>query len=290
MRTSGLRCRLAKYFGRLAMLYYVKYTHRFAPRFAAVLLLVAPGLLRAQTPQVAAASPLSAVRSERVQYALVGGHAVQGYLSRPAGRKKPPSGLILIHAWWGLNQHMRFVAEQLAHQGYVVLAVDLFRGQVTRKRPVAARLADIAGADAGGRLSNLEQAVNYMKTRQHVNRLGVVGWSLGGRWAFRIASDLPQAINALAVFYAPPYTEPSELTPLRMPILAFFGGRDPFVPPQIVARFQWAAELASVRAKIHIYPHARAGFDNPESSAYDAADAEDAQRELARFLTAHLGD
>lgn len=267
----------------------MKYVNRLTQMLVVTVLLAAPGLLWAQTSHTPALLPLSAVHSERVQYALVDGHAVYGYLSRPSGQEMPQSGVILIHAWWGLDQHMRFVAEQLARHGYVVLAVDLFRGQVTRERSVAARLADIADADASGRLSNLEQAVNYMNTQQHVKQLGVVGWSLGGRWAFRIASDLPQAINALVVFYAPPYTEPSELAPLRMPILAFFGGRDPFVPPQIVAKFQWAAGLASAQADIHIYPEAQAGFDNPESTAYDAVDAEDAQHQLEAFLAAHLG-
>lgn len=250
---------------------------------AATVLLGVAGALWAQPPAAAG------VRSERVPYARVGGEAISGYLSYPVAQS-PASrpGVILIHAWWGLDSHMQRAAGQLARHGYVVLAVDLFRGQVTRERPVAARLADVAEADAGGRLSNLEQAVRYLESEQHVTSLGVVGWSMGGRWAFRIASDLPQAVNALVTFYAPPYTEPSQLAPLRMPILAFFGGQDPFVPAPVVAKFQWAAGLASTQADIHIYPRARAGFDNPDSTAYNAADAADAQRQMLAFLAAHL--
>lgn len=255
---------------------------------AALAFLLASGFLQAQVPEATTVLPVSDLHSERVQYARVGGQAVQGYLSYPDTEGKARAGVILIHAWWGLDQRMQSAAEQLASQGYVVLAVDLFRGQVTRERPVAARLADIADADAGGRLSNLEQAVNYLTSVQHVSAIGVVGWSMGGRWAFRLASDLPQAINALVTFYAPPYTEPSELAPLRMPILAFFGGRDPFVPAQVVAKFQWAAGLANTRADIHVYPGAQPGFDNPDSTAYNALDAADAQRQLTAFLAAHL--
>lgn len=261
---------------------------RYLWTLGAVAFLLAPGLLQAQAPHAATALPVSGIHSERVQYAKVGGQAIQGYLSYPSAQEKARAGVILIHAWWGLDQRMQSVAEQLAGQGYVVLAVDLFRGQVTRERPVAARLADIADADAGDRLANLEQAVNYLTSVQHVSAVGVVGWSMGGRWAFRLASDLPQAINALVTFYAPPYTEPSELAPLRMPILSFFGGRDPFVPAQVVAKFQWAAGLANTQADIHVYPDAQAGFDDPDSTAYNALDAADAQRQLIEFLAAHL--
>lgn len=261
---------------------------RFIQTLGALALLLVSGFLRAQAPETSSVLPTSGIHSERVQYAQVAGRAVYGYLSYPAAQAKARAGVILIHAWWGLDQRMQSVAEQLARQGYVVLAVDLFRGQTTRERPVAARLADVADADAGGRLSNLEQAVNYLNSVQHVRAVGVVGWSVGGRWAFRLTSDLPQAISALVTFYAPPYTEPSELAPLRMPILAFFGGRDPFVPAPVVAQFQWAAGLANTQADIHIYPDAQAGFDNPDSTAYNAVDATDAERQLTAFLALHL--
>ncbi|MGH8278271.1 MAG: dienelactone hydrolase family protein [Gammaproteobacteria bacterium] len=239
-------------------------------------------------PRDGTAPPALEIHSTRVQYAEIDGRAVYGYLSTPADGQKAAAGVLLIHAWWGLDRHMRAETKRLARLGYAALAVDLFRGQVTRERPVAARLADIADSDAGDRLANLEQAVNYLSKRRQATRIGVVGWSMGGRWALKLASDLPQAIDALAIFYAPPYTEPSQLAPLRMPVLAFFGGRDPFVPEQVVAKFQWAAGLASTRADIHVYPDAQADFDNPESTAYNQADARDAERQLDEFLAEHL--
>lgn len=232
--------------------------------------------------------PLSAIKSGQVQYALIRGQPVHGYLSQPADTRGAQPGIILIHMWWGLNQHMRDLAVQLARRGYVVLAVDLYDGRTTRDPQIAARLMDIANQNPGALLSNLEQAVAYMNVTQNVKRLGVIGWSVGGQWAFRIASDLPQAFDAMAVFYAAPYTEPSQLAPLRMPILAFFGGRDPFVPPAVVDKFQWAAGLASARVMIHIYPHAKAAFDDPDSTAYDAHDAQDAWRQLDAFLARYL--
>jgi carboxymethylenebutenolidase len=244
----------------------------------------------AQPPAEPRLWPLAALHTERVQYALVDRKAVYGYLSRPADLKGPQPGVILIPMWWGLNQHMRDVADQLARQGYTVLVVDLFNGQVTRKRSVAARLADIAIARSAAVISNLEQAVTYMSTHQQVNQLGVVGWSIGGQWALKIASDLPQAFNALVIFYAAPYTEPSQLVPLRMPILAFFGGRDPFVPLPLVEKFQWAAGLASAQLDIHLYPGAQPGFDDPDSTAYNAAEARDAWQQMTAFLARNLKD
>jgi len=233
-------------------------------------------------------SPVLEIKHADVQYALIKGQLVHGYLSQPVQQQAGVPGIILIHMWWGLDQHMRDVADRLARQGYVVLAVDLFNGQTTRVRHEAANLVDIADANPAATLSNLEQAVSFMTAQQHVDHLGVIGWSIGGRWAFRIASDLPQAFDALAVFYAAPYTEPSQLAPLRMPMLAFFGGRDPFVPVEVVNKFQWAAGLASATLDIHIYPDARAAFDDPESTAYNPADALDAWRQLEAFLARNL--
>ena len=236
----------------------------------------------------AAVHPPLEITQTDVQYALIKGQLVHGYLSQPAQKHDGAPGLILIHMWWGLDQHMRDLADQLARQGYVVLAVDLFNGHTTRDRTKAAHLADVADANPTGTLSNLEQAVSYMTAQQHVDNLGVIGWSFGGRWAFQIASDLPQDFNALAVFYAPPYTEPSQLALLRMPILAFFGGRDPFVPLAVVNKFQWAAGLASANLTIHIYPDANTAFDDPGSTAYNQRDADDAWRQLESFLAANL--
>jgi carboxymethylenebutenolidase len=243
--------------------------------------------MSAEAPSVPPQQPLEITHTD-VQYALVKGELVYGYLSQPVQKQSGAPGLILIHMWWGLNQHMRDLADQFARQGYVVLAVDLFNGHTTRNPTEAAHLADIADANPNATLSNLEQATSYMTAQQHVNTLGVIGWSFGGRWAFRLASDLPQDFNALAVFYAPPYTEPSQLASLRMPMLAFFGGRDPFVPAEVVSKFQWAAGLASATLTIHIYPDANATFDDPTSTAYDQRDAEDAWRQLDTFLASNL--
>ncbi|MGH8402208.1 MAG: dienelactone hydrolase family protein [Gammaproteobacteria bacterium] len=246
--------------------------------------------LAARAHDIIAPLPLTVIHSERVQYALVNGHPVYGYLSRPIQAQGSQPGLILIHMWWGLNQHMRDLADLLARQGYAVLAVDMYNGRSTRDPRVAAQLMDIASSDSSALLSNLEQAVSYMNTQQHVAQLGVIGWSVGGHWAFQIASDLPQAFDALAVFYAVPYAEPSQLAQLRMPMLAFFGGHDPFVPPAVVQKFQWAAGLASARVDIHIYPEANASFDDPDSTAYNASDAQDAWKQLDAFLARYLKD
>lgn len=265
---------------------YIKYP--VATALLAVILSAAPSLPALATGSAAASSKTLEIQHAAVKYALIRGQLVTGYLSQPVQKQNGTPGLIIIHMWWGLNRHMRAVADQLAHKGYVVLAVDLFDGHTTRDRSEAAHLADVADSNPGATLSNLEQAVSFMTAKQHVGNLGVIGWSFGGRWAYRIASDLPQDFSALAVFYAPPSTEPSQLTSLRMPILAFFGGRDPFVPPEVVQKFQWAAGLAGTTLTIHIYPDANVAFDDPDSTAYNQRDAVDAWGQLYGFLASNL--
>ncbi len=288
LESRHVMTRLADSTGRLSRVYFMQRRCRIIRALLLCVMLGMTFLPAARADSPTGLLPLSVIKSGQVQYAMLRGRPVYGYLSQPAGARGAQPGVILIHMWWGLNQHMRDLAVQLSRRGYVVLAVDLYNGRTTRDPQVAARLMDIANQNPGALLSNLEQAVAYMNVTQNVNRLGVIGWSVGGQWAFKIASDLPQAFDALAVFYAAPYTEPSQLAPLRMPILAFFGGRDPFVPLAVVDKFQWAAGLASARVTIHIYPHAKAAFDDPDSTAYDVHDAQDAWRQLHAFLAHYL--
>ena len=79
--------------------------------------------------EVSDASPAADVETSSVVYATVDGEEVTGYLARPKGVEGPLPGIIVIQEWWGLNDNIRSMADQLAGEGYQALAVDLYRGQ-----------------------------------------------------------------------------------------------------------------------------------------------------------------
>ena len=79
--------------------------------------------------EVSDASPAAEVEISTVVYATVDGEEATGYLARPKGVEGPLPGIIVIHEWWGLNDNIRSMADQLAGKGYQALAVDLYGGE-----------------------------------------------------------------------------------------------------------------------------------------------------------------
>ena len=108
-----------------------------------------------------------------------GDETVEGFLAVPDGRGPFPA-VIVIHEWWGLNDWIRQNAVKLADQGYVALAIDLYRGRVTTNPAEAHGLMHTTPGDRATR--DLSAAVAYMKSRPDVrkNRIGSIGWDMGG--------------------------------------------------------------------------------------------------------------
>src|SRR6185437_13832122 len=111
-----------------------------------------------------------------------GGETVHGFLYTPSAPGPHPA-IVVIHEWWGLTPWVKEQAAQLSDQGYVTLAVDLYRGKSTTDPEVAHELMRGLPEDRGVR--DLVAAANYLKTLKSVdpNRLGAVGWCMGGTYA-----------------------------------------------------------------------------------------------------------
>ena len=150
---------------------------RWVQTFSAIFLL---GLFSA-APVVRAA----ATKTETVEFPA-GKETIKGYLATPEKPGRYPA-VIVIHDWWGLNDWVKEQTEKIAEQGYVVLAVDLYGGKVTTDPTEANDLARKVGRDlASGYL--LSGAI-YLTGRKDVDRdrMGSVGWSMGGGLSIRMA-------------------------------------------------------------------------------------------------------
>lgn len=237
----------------------------------------------------ATTAPAQRVNSRPAIYMSVDGQPVTGWLSWPAG--KPPAGmpaLIVIHEWWGLNDNIRRTAERLAGEGYVTLAVDLYRGQSGESPKDAMRLMTQLNEQSDAGRENLVAAYDYLVNIVQAKRVGVIGWCLGGRWSLQAALSLPKQLAATVIYYGGVTDDKEQLATLEMPILGLFAGDDPVVPPDTVVAFQKALAELGKDADIHIYPDAKHAFANPSGEAYDAAAAEDAWARTTRFLAANL--
>jgi len=232
--------------------------------------------------------PAQPVHGTDVVYATVVGKAVHGYLSEPLHGKRPLPGIIVIHEWWGLNDNIRRMADQLAGEGYAALAVDLYGGQSAKDPNEAKELMSGVFKYPGAAKENLKQAYAYLHDREHAPRIGVIGWCFGGGWSLQTALMFPDQLNAVVMYYGQPADDVAALSTLRMPLMGFFGEQDMGITVQDVQAFQKALKEAKVNAEIHEYPDAGHAFANPSGVRYRPAAAADAWKRTLAFFARYL--
>jgi len=235
---------------------------------------------------VSSQAPSSAVDSEVVIYATVDGVEASGYLARPQGASGPLPGIIVIHEWWGLNDNIRSMADQLAAEGYQALAIDLYDGQSGSTPDEAMALMSASRDKTAALTENVKQAFAYLEGDGQ--KVGTIGWCFGGGWSLGTAIALPSDIDATVIYYGPPVTDEESLAPLEMPILGFFGAKDGGIPVDSVRAFESALDALGKDAAIHIYDDADHAFANPSGRNYQEEPAKDSWTKTLAFFEQHL--
>ena len=120
--------------------------------------------------------PTARVNSRPAIYTSINGQQIEGWLAWPA--EKPAGeapGLIVIHEWWGLNENIKQTSERLAAEGYVTLAVDLYRGESAETPKNAMKLMQGLNAEAEAGVENLAAAYDYLHSTMGLDKVGAVG-------------------------------------------------------------------------------------------------------------------
>lgn len=211
----------------------------------------------------------------------------EGLLYLPKGAGAHPA-LIVIHEWWGLNDWVKEQAQRYANDGYVALAVDLYHGKVATDPELAHELSRGLPQDQGVR--DLTAAVAYLARRKDVkrDRIGAVGWCMGGGFALQLAIVAPQ-LKAVAINYGSLATDKAALARIHAAILGNFGGQDRGIPPEAVHAFEATMRSLGKPVDIKIYPGAGHAFENPNNkTGYRPADAADALGRIDRFFAEKL--
>jgi carboxymethylenebutenolidase len=235
---------------------------------------------------LAAASVASAADGKPVSYKS-GDETVQGVLYTPAG-KGPFPAIIVIHEWWGLNDWVKEQGSKLADQGYVALAIDLYRGKVATTPDMAHQIMRGVPEDRAKR--DLHAAYTYLASQSNVNtaRIGSIGWCMGGGYSLDVALQEPK-LAATVINYGHLATEPDNLKKINAAILGIFGGKDGGIPVDDVRKFEQSLKSMGKKVEITIYPEAGHAFENPNNKGgYRADDAADAWKRTVEFLAANL--
>jgi carboxymethylenebutenolidase len=204
-----------------------------------------------------------------------------GYYVRPKGAQPYP-GVVMIHEWWGLNDNIKAMADQLASEGYAVLAVDLF-GRVATTPDEARNLT--GGFNQTEGLANMRDAVAFLEA-QDVTSVGSLGWCFGGAQSLQLG--LNEDLDATVMYYGNVVTDPGNISRLEQPVLGIFGATDQSIPVAKVQEFDQALDAQGVDNQIHIYPGVGHAFANPSGANYNAPAAEDAWAKTVAFLNQNL--
>ena len=215
---------------------------------------------------------------ERINLNTAGTHCIGAYLAKPAG--KPKGGVIVVQEIFGVNAHIRAVADGYATHGYTAIAPAFF-DYVENDVELA---YDKAGIDKGRDLAmevGLERAIEAVASAAEAiassGKVGVVGYCWGGTVALRAA----QVLGLPASSYYGGRNVGFLDQPLKAPVIFHFGMDDPSIPPEAIAK----QRAAWPDAPVFVYEHCGHAFNrDADAHAYNAAAAKLAlERTLALF-------
>ena len=214
-----------------------------------------------------------------------------GYLALPPAGTGP--GLVLFQEIFGVNEHIRTVAEQYALDGFVVLAPDVFWRQAPRvelgyegdDRARAMALMQAYAPDQA--LADIAAGVKTLRARPEVGgaKVGAFGYCMGGRLAYLAAATTD--VDAAVAFYGGGiHTQLDRAAAIRCPVQFHFAGHDDHIPPTAVESVRRA--MAGKAAEIHVYPGSMHGFNCWARASYHAPSAALAHGRATAFLAAAL--
>lgn len=211
------------------------------------------------------------------------GQSATGYLAQPAGTASAPA-LVLIHEWWGLNAHIEDIAQRYAREGYIVAAVDLYDGRLTRDATEAGAL--MSGLDPQSALEKLGAVIAHLRNQPNVMAVGVTGFCMGG--VYTLLAACHSQVEAAAPFYGMP-DDLSVLEKLSCPVLFIGGEKDQWITVAKMNKLDAALKQDGKQAEVKIYAGAdHAFFNDTRPEVYSAADAADAWQSVLAFFAQHL--
>lgn len=229
-----------------------------------------------------------AVVAETLAYAEVDDHLVKGYFVFPEDMIDSLPAIILIHEWWGLDDRVRAIADRIAGQGFVVLAIDLFDGQTATSSGDARQLMLRIVEEPKFAAENIRRAYDWVLETTGATTVGVVGYGFGGGWSLNAAIELPEKLDAAVIFYGQISGHQETLAPITAPLLGFFGADDNIIPADSVVQFETALNSLGIEHEIELYPGAKGGFASLGNRNYNKDLELKSWARMLEFLHRHL--
>jgi len=210
------------------------------------------------------------VKTREIEYRQ-GETVLQGFIAWDDAAPGKRPGVLVVHEWWGHNEHARNQARRLAEAGYVGFALDMYgKGKVTTHPQDAQAFVSEVTKDPAVLAARFNAALEQLKRDPHVDttRIAAIGYCFGGA----VVLDMARAgtpLAAVVTFHGALATKtPAQPGKIKARILVLAGGADPFVPPEQIEGFKREMQAAGARFEVIVYPGAKHGFTNPNAGQY----------------------
>jgi dienelactone hydrolase len=209
----------------------------------------------------------AAVQTKEVTYKQ-GDTELQGFFAWDDQAKGRQPGVLVVHEWWGHNQHARNQAIRLAKAGYVGFALDMYgKGKLAAHPPDAQAFAAEATKDPQVVKARFLAALDELKRDPHVDpkRIAAIGYCFGGGIALAMARQGVD-LNAVVTFHGALATQqPAAPGAVKARLLVLTGADDPMIGADQVEAFKKEMAAAGAKLEVVVEPHAKHSFTNPDA-------------------------
>jgi carboxymethylenebutenolidase len=219
--------------------------------------------------------------TESISFATANGDTT-AYVARPDGGNG--KAVVVIQEWWGLNDHIKDIANRWAGEGFTAIAPDLYRGTVATNPDEASKLMNALEIEDG--LDTIKNAIAAAREKYAISHFGVTGYCMGGTYALRAACEL-EGISAAVPFYGD-IPGDDVLQKLTVPTVFISGTRDQWINPEKVATLEDATERFELPVQSLKYDADHAFFNDTRPEVYDATAAADAWAKAVAFFNEKL--
>jgi len=216
---------------------------------------------------LAASGASAGVQTREIEY-KEGETVLQGLMAWDDASEGRRPGVLVVHEWWGHNEHARYQAKRLAEAGYVGFALDMYgKGKVTTHPKDAQGFMTEVKKDPMMIPARFHAALELIKQDPHVSadHIAAIGYCFGGSVVLgeaRVGADL----DAVVSFHGALPTKNSAVPGLvRARVLVLTGAADPFVPKEQVEAFSQEMKAAGATFRVIVYPGVKHGFTNPNA-------------------------
>ncbi len=212
----------------------------------------------------------------------VDGRSVGTYLAQP---ENGGPGILLLHAWWGLKPFFKQVCDRLAEQGFITFAPDLRNGEIARTVDEAKALMEKSDERFTGGI--VTAASNYLLglPDRKGQKIGVIGFSMGGNWALNVASSIPGQVAATVLVYG---AGESDFAKIKSKVIGHFSDVDEWEDYDYVKLMESRLKAAGVDVQLYVYPGRAHWFVEEDRPEYDQEAAALLWDRTVGFLKANL--